>query len=121
MTAAKRRLDILYCSFCGKSQDDVKKLVVGPAVCICDSCVAKSSDFIAKSPEPGPERVSTWTTEKMETPQMLAVLKYQDEAYAELRERVQHKVDILRKRDVSWADIGNALGISRQAAWERFS
>jgi hypothetical protein len=29
-------------------------------------------------------------------------------------------VDTLRKHDVPWADIGEALGISRQAAWERF-
>ena len=30
-------------------------------------------------------------------------------------------LDILRKREVSWADIGGALNVSRQAAWERFS
>jgi ATP-dependent protease Clp ATPase subunit len=29
----------LYCSFCGKSQDDVKKLIAGPKVHICDQCV----------------------------------------------------------------------------------
>jgi hypothetical protein len=31
------------------------------------------------------------------------------------------QVDILRKRGVSWAAIGTVLGVSRQAAWERFS
>jgi ATP-dependent Clp protease ATP-binding subunit ClpX len=30
-------------------------------------------------------------------------------------------VDLLRERGVSWAVIGDALGISRQAAWERFA
>lgn len=30
---------ILYCSFCGKSQDDVKKLVAGPSAYICDECI----------------------------------------------------------------------------------
>jgi ATP-dependent Clp protease ATP-binding subunit ClpX len=30
-------------------------------------------------------------------------------------------VDTLRKREVAWSEIGKALGISRQAAWERFS
>src|SRR5215469_14846378 len=30
---------LLYCSFCGKSQHDVRKLVAGPAVYICDECV----------------------------------------------------------------------------------
>jgi ATP-dependent Clp protease ATP-binding subunit ClpX len=30
-------------------------------------------------------------------------------------------VDLLRSRHVSWAEIGRALGVSRQAAWERFA
>ncbi len=30
-------------------------------------------------------------------------------------------VDLLRSRNVSWAEIGRTLGVSRQAAWERFS
>jgi hypothetical protein len=38
-----------------------------------------------------------------------------------VRALVQTQVEALRKRDVSWAAIGDALGISRQAAWERFS
>jgi len=32
--------DILRCSFCGKSSDDVKKLISGPSVRICNECVA---------------------------------------------------------------------------------
>jgi ATP-dependent Clp protease ATP-binding subunit ClpX len=34
---------------------------------------------------------------------------------------LQMQIDTLRKRDVSWSAIGDALGVSRQAAWERFS
>jgi hypothetical protein len=34
-----RRGDTLYCSFCGKSQHEVKRLIAGPAVFICDECV----------------------------------------------------------------------------------
>ena len=33
------RRSLLYCSFCGKSQHDVRKLVAGPRVFICDECV----------------------------------------------------------------------------------
>jgi ClpX C4-type zinc finger/Glyoxalase superfamily protein len=36
----------LYCSFCGKSQHDVKKLIAGPAVFICDECVEICLDCI---------------------------------------------------------------------------
>ena len=32
----------LYCSFCGKSQHEVKKLIAGPTVFICDECVSSA-------------------------------------------------------------------------------
>ena len=37
---------LLYCSFCGKSQHEVRKLIAGPAVFICDECVALCNDII---------------------------------------------------------------------------
>ena len=37
---------LLYCSFCGKSQHDVKKLIAGPSVFICDECVDLCNDII---------------------------------------------------------------------------
>ena len=36
----------LYCSFCGKSQYDVKKLIAGPSIFICDECVELCSDIV---------------------------------------------------------------------------
>ena len=36
----------LYCSFCGKSQDDVKQLIAGPTVFICDECVRLCMDIV---------------------------------------------------------------------------
>ena len=38
----------LTCSFCGKSQDEVKKLIAGPAVYICDECIDLCKDIIAE-------------------------------------------------------------------------
>lgn len=38
----------LTCSFCGKGQDDVKKLIAGPAVYICDECIELCKDIIAE-------------------------------------------------------------------------
>jgi hypothetical protein len=37
---------VLYCSFCGKTQHEVNKLVAGPAVFICDECIDVCSDII---------------------------------------------------------------------------
>ncbi|MHB8282487.1 MAG: ClpX C4-type zinc finger protein, partial [bacterium] len=38
----------LYCSFCGKSQDEVKKLIAGPSVYICDECIELCNDIISE-------------------------------------------------------------------------
>ncbi|MDO8826573.1 ClpX C4-type zinc finger protein, partial [Methylophaga sp.] len=37
---------LLYCSFCGKSQHEVKKLIAGPSVFVCDECVELCNDII---------------------------------------------------------------------------
>lgn len=42
---------LLYCSFCGKSQNDVKKLIAGPSVFICDECVDLCNDIIREEIE----------------------------------------------------------------------
>ncbi len=42
---------ILYCSFCGKSQHEVRKLIAGPSVYICDECVELCSDIIREELE----------------------------------------------------------------------
>ena len=63
---------ILYCSFCGKSQHEVKKLIAGPSVFICDECIELCNDIIrdevaaeaeqsrpAKSDLPTPSEIKT--------------------------------------------------------------
>jgi ATP-dependent Clp protease ATP-binding subunit ClpX len=59
----KRHTDqsVLSCSFCGKTQKEVKKLIAGPAVYICDECISLCNDIIAeeldkddRKPGPGP-------------------------------------------------------------------
>lgn len=41
----------LFCSFCGKSQEEVKKLIAGPSVYICDECIELCNDIIAEEYE----------------------------------------------------------------------
>jgi ATP-dependent Clp protease ATP-binding subunit ClpX len=46
---------VLYCSFCGKSQHEVKKLIAGPSVFICDECIELCNDIIRdEAPAEGP-------------------------------------------------------------------
>ncbi len=42
----KAETEKLYCSFCGKNQHEVKKLIAGPNVFICDECVDLCTDII---------------------------------------------------------------------------
>ena len=42
---------VLYCSFCGKSQHEVRKLIAGPSVFICDECVELCNDIIREELE----------------------------------------------------------------------
>ena len=51
MVDKKRGNDALTCSFCGKSQSEVKKLIAGPMVYICDACVELCNDIIGEEYE----------------------------------------------------------------------
>ena len=76
----------LRCSFCGKTEKEVARLLAGPHVHICDACVGACNKILEAT-----------------------------------RAVLQAMIEELRQRKVSWEAIGKALGISRQAAWERFS
>ena len=45
-TGSTSNKNTLFCSFCGKSQHEVKKLIAGPTVFICDECVELCMDII---------------------------------------------------------------------------
>lgn len=51
MTRKDNTLGELVCSFCGKSQDEVKKLIAGPSVYICDECVSLCNEIIQEEYE----------------------------------------------------------------------
>jgi ATP-dependent Clp protease ATP-binding subunit ClpX len=56
---------LLYCSFCGKSQHEVRKLIAGPSVFICDECVNLCNEIIRDEVE---EKISTTKTRNLPTP-----------------------------------------------------
>lgn len=51
MTRKENSSGELVCSFCGKSQDEVKKLIAGPSVYICDECVSLCNEIIQEEYE----------------------------------------------------------------------
>ena len=51
MSESESEGKVLYCSFCGKSQHEVRKLIAGPSVYICDECVELCNDIIREELE----------------------------------------------------------------------
>jgi len=107
---------MLYCSFCRKSDEQLKKLIAGPAVFICDDCIELCNRILDGKPVPAFPGLDALKTEDL--------LKTLVPAAHQLRKTedvLRQHVATLRKREVTWTRIGEALGVSRQAAWERFS
>ena len=57
---------LLYCSFCGKSQHEVRKLIAGPSVFVCDECVDLCNDIIREEVQ---EESGDTNNEKLPTPE----------------------------------------------------
>ena len=110
----------LHCSFCLKSQHEVKKLIAGPGfIFICDECVGLCDSIIAGE-QPKIDH-SKFKIGSIPTDTLLARLKPIEQTLQGMGNQLQTAVEELRGREVSWARIGEALGVSRQSAWERFS
>lgn len=126
--------EAMCCSFCTKSQPEVGKLVAGPGVFICNECIERCSQIIAEETEDGsgssrpasrPEAADTppplkaWET--LSDDELLGEMVRAHGAHHNVDRAVRRHVAALRERGVSWARIGDALGMTRQSAWERFS
>ena len=109
-----------HCSFCGKAQTEVKTLVAGPGVFICDECVHLCRPIIKKKNKPTTQEVPSLLPDNAATEALLKALAAYNGAFERIGAAMQDIADILREREVSWATIGEALAVSRQAAWKRF-
>ena len=115
------------CSFCRKSHRDVEMLIGAIGVFICNECVDVANDTLAKvratrgpdaprAPFDYPAQLRAAQSEKLlKLVAGVEPLRQDVAAYQGLN------VEILRERGVTWAEIGGALGVSRQAAWKRFA
>ena len=97
----RRGEDTLRCSFCGKSQNEVKKLIAGPTVYICNECIdicieiisddAQQEAAAARPPLPKPSEIKTFLDEYVigqeEAKKKLAVAVYQHYKRIEMMKR----------------------------------
>src|ERR1700730_8882543 len=107
------------CSFCGKAQTEVRTLVAGPGVFICEECVPLCRLIIEKKNKPTTQEVPSLLPDNAPTEALLKSLAAYNGAFERIDAAMQDIADILREREVSWAIIGEALAVSRQAAWKR--
>ena len=106
------------CSFCGKHNSEVKKIVAGPGVYICNECVGLCNEVIAQVEEqpdsvrrssgPAPDRLLEWL------PSIANTLR-------SVEADIARKVGRLRQQGVGWNRISEALGMSESEATQRFS
>lgn len=63
---------ILYCSFCGKNQNEVKKLVAGPSVFVCDECIDLCNDIMREEGITNSKNIPHATETNLPTPKEIA-------------------------------------------------
>jgi ClpX C4-type zinc finger len=111
----------IACSFCQKPPDAVAKLVAGPGVFICNECVGLCTELVAlPSEKPWEEQVASWE-QKMSDDDLLQHLPRVAAMAAQVDQQLTVWVRKARGRGITWTRIGEALGMTRQSAWERFS
>jgi len=106
------------CSFCGKGNDKVRRLVAGPGVFICDQCVHLCNEVLESEAQHGQLSIGP-NSEVAEV--LLDELRINAAGLKQSEDQLQRAINLLRENRVPWSRIGEAIGTSRQAAWERFS
>jgi hypothetical protein len=118
---AADQVAVASCSFCLRPDTDVEVLVAGPAVYVCNECVDLCRQIIEQHPGKGATpRVLPWEqADSLDV--VLAHLPKVAAARAQVEETLQGWVGRARGLGATWAQIGDALGMTRQSAWERFA
>jgi ATP-dependent Clp protease ATP-binding subunit ClpX len=109
------------CSFCGAPGGPGTDLLLlgGLGAQICTTCIDDFHAIVHDGERVAEAKVFPWDT--MSDAEVLATLPRILASAEQNASFAREWVDLLRERGISWAEIGNALGVSRQAAWERFS
>ena len=122
MPIAGETLVQITCSFCAKHESEIAKIIAGPGIYICNECVQACNDILdeaASNPKSPPAELPYW--DSLTDEQALASLPRIARVAAQVEANLSSWVRRLHDRGVSWARIGAATNMTRQAAWGRFS
>jgi hypothetical protein len=97
------------CSFCGVRGKKGMRFGGGMGAMICESCVEQYHEAFQSSAKTRRAAEAPW-----ESPMI-------SQTADQVSEFLVEWVALARSRKISWAQIGNAFGVSRQAVWERFA
>jgi len=107
------------CSFCGQQGSAETRLAGGLGAMICTDCLSYYTSAV-EAAEDG-EQLVTPGWDRLTDAEMLGTLPKIAADAAQVDRFLRQWVSLIRERRISYAEIGKALGVSRQAAWERFS
>ncbi|MEV6911196.1 ClpX C4-type zinc finger protein [Amycolatopsis sp. NPDC051071] len=119
MSSTAEQSVIAACSFCLKPNTEVSTLVAGPGVFICTGCVVLCQRIVETKAGSVPQ-LGPWE-HVHELEDVLAALPRVAKTSVQVEETLACWVRRGRELGASWARIGEALGMTRQSAWERFS
>lgn len=131
MTTTQRVDKALRCSFCRKDQSVVAKLIAGPGVLICDECINLCNEILASelpgsaAQSPSRRTPTDWAQiaglDDKPDDELIELLVAIHQSHGDVDQMARRVVEVLRSRNTSWTRIGEALHMTRQSAWERFS
>lgn len=108
-----------WCSFCGERGRRGMKFGGGLGAMICESCVEHYHELFQSKSRTRSASEPPWRS--MSDTEVLANLPLISQTADQVEEFLVEWVELARSRKISWAEIGKAFGVSRQAAWERFA
>ena len=109
---------IAKCSFCKKNNTQVKRLIAGPGIYICDECVALCNELVGDRPDTDGDHSAQFQNRSVED--RLALLPAMAATAAEVEADLRRSVRQLRDLGEAWDRIALALQIDTDEVRQRF-
>ena len=107
------------CSFCGVPGPEGPRFAGGLGAMICVECVSHFHDVFSTPEKTEAALQAPWET--MTDAEILSKLPLIERNAQQVQHFLTEWVELARSRTLSWAQIGKAMGTTRQSAWERFA
>jgi ClpX C4-type zinc finger protein len=111
---------VARCSFCGKDNTAVKKMIAGPGVYICNECVGLCDEILATTASAEPSPTPRAAFEQWSAEEILEVLPAVARNANSVESDLRNLVERLRATDISWQDIATRLDVDADTIRNRF-